>query len=107
MFGPPDGEAGDPRRESMKSPTVVLAVIVAILFGALAPVHAHAQSATTQTIARWDEVPYQTFTGTLPVGVVAFHIGGVDRVVFSVNGGPSATVRAMTRNTITDVWEYT
>ncbi len=59
-----------------------------------------------KAIARWDVVPFQTFTGELPVGVVAFHIAGIDRVEFSVEGGPWTAVRSMTLNPVTGVWEY-
>ncbi len=57
--------------------------------------------------ARWDVVPYQTFDSTFNVGVVAFHINGIDRVEFSVNGGTWTAVRSMTKNPQTDVYEYT
>jgi hypothetical protein len=59
-----------------------------------------------KAIARWDVVPYQTIAGKLPVGVVAFHMGGIDRVEFSVNGGTWTAVRSMTLNPVTGVWEY-
>ncbi len=59
-----------------------------------------------KVIARWDVVPFQSFTGRLPVGVVAFHIAGIDRVEFSVEGGPWTAVRSMARNPATGVWEY-
>jgi len=51
-----------------------------------------------KAIARWDVVPYQTFDGDFNVGVVAFHMNGIDRVEFSVNGGPWLPVYRMTRN---------
>src|SRR6185295_19403114 len=38
-------------------------------------------------IARWDVVPMQTVSSPMPIGVVAFHINGIDRVEFSLNGG--------------------
>jgi hypothetical protein len=60
-----------------------------------------------KAIARWDVVPYQTFTGDFHVGVVAFHINGIDRVDFSVNGGPWASVYEMQLNPDSNVWEYT
>jgi len=62
--------------------------------------------ASAKAIARWDVVPYQTFVGTFAVGVVAFHLAGIDRVEFSVNGGPWTAVRAMSLNPVTGVWEY-
>ena len=49
-------------------------------------------------IARWDVVPYQTFDGLFNVGVVAFHINGIERVSFSVNGGEWTDVYKMTVN---------
>lgn len=51
-----------------------------------------------KAIARWDVVPYQTFTGDFNVGVVAFHINGIEKVSFSVNGGPWTDVYEMTLN---------
>ncbi|RMH27982.1 MAG: hypothetical protein D6693_04430 [Planctomycetota bacterium] len=62
--------------------------------------------ADAEAIARWDAVPYQTFDGTFDLGVVAFHINGIDRVEFSVDGGPWAPVYEMTFNERTGVWEY-
>ena len=59
-----------------------------------------------KAIARWDVVPYQTFDGYFNVGVVAFHINDIDRVAFSVEGGPWQAVREMTLNPETDVVEY-
>jgi len=60
-----------------------------------------------KAIARWDVVPYQTFTGEFNVGVVAFHMNGIDRVDFSVNGGAWTPVYEMQLNPQTNVWEYT
>jgi|GEM_PF-1618709 len=57
-------------------------------------------------IARWDVVPFQTVSGEFTVGVVAFHINGIDRVEFSANGGPWARAQDMTFNPRTGVWEY-
>ncbi|MBL7645465.1 MAG: Ig-like domain-containing protein [Candidatus Hydrogenedentes bacterium] len=59
-----------------------------------------------KAIARWDVVPYQTFEKYFNVGVVAFHINDIDRVAFSVEGGPWQAVREMTLNPETDVVEY-
>ncbi len=59
-----------------------------------------------KAIARWDVVPYQTFDGDFNVGVVAFHINGIDRVEFSVNGGPWLAVRELSNNPQVNVWEY-
>lgn len=63
-------------------------------------------AAGSRAIARWDVVPFQEFTGTFPVGVVAFHLGGIERVDFSVNGGPWIPVPRRARNPRTGVWEY-
>lgn len=60
-----------------------------------------------KAIARWDVVPYQTFARNFHVGVVAFHMNGIDRVEFSANGGPWKAVREMQLNPRSGVWEYT
>lgn len=60
-----------------------------------------------QVIARWDAVPYQDFDGLFHLGVVAFHMNGIDRVEFSANGGPWTPVHEMKLNPRTNVWEYT
>jgi hypothetical protein len=57
-------------------------------------------------IARWDVVPYQTFSDTFNVGVVAFDVAAIDHVAFSVNGGAWVNVTAMTKNPQTNVVEY-
>lgn len=62
--------------------------------------------ADAKAIARWDVVPFQTFDCAFEIGVVAFHINGIDRVEFSLNGGPWAAVTEMTRNPRTNVVEY-
>lgn len=59
-----------------------------------------------QSIARWDVIPYQTFDAPLNIGVVAFHMNSIDRVEFSVNGGPWAAVSEMTLNPQSNVQEY-
>jgi len=62
--------------------------------------------ANARAIARWDFVPYHTITAPANVGVVAFHINGIERVSFSANGGPWVDVYEMKRNPQTGVWEY-
>lgn len=59
-------------------------------------------------IADWDVVPYQVVTGTLNVGVVAWHINeaGMEKVEFSANGGGWTPVTAMEMNPDTGVTEY-
>jgi hypothetical protein len=59
-----------------------------------------------KAIARWDVVPFQTFSGNFVVGVVAFHMNGIERVDFSVNGGPWMPVTEMKLNPATGVMGY-
>ncbi len=65
-----------------------------------------ASGSGAKAIARWDVVPYQTITGELNVGVIAFHKNGIDRVEFYADGGSPAVATEMTLNPITGVWEY-
>ena len=60
-----------------------------------------------KAIARWDVIPYQSFTSDFNVGVVAFHMNGIDRVDFSANGGPWVSVREMQDNPQSGIREYT
>ena len=59
-----------------------------------------------KAIAKFDCVPWQEFTGLFPIGVVAFHHRGIDRVEFSANGGPWVSVQTPTLNPRTGVVEY-
>lgn len=59
-----------------------------------------------QAIARWDVVPYQDVTDRFEVGVVAFHMSGIERVSFSVEGGPFKDVAEPALNPQTGVVEY-
>ena len=61
---------------------------------------------SAKAIARWDVVPKQIFDGTFEVGIVAFHINGIDRVDFAVNGGEWESIHRMSLNPRTGVWEY-
>ena len=61
---------------------------------------------SAKVIGHWDIVPFQTFSGDLNVGVVAFHVNGIDRVEFSANGGPWTAVTQMTLNPQSSVVEY-
>jgi hypothetical protein len=66
---------------------------------------------TCKSIARWTMVPYESFSGTLNVGLVAFHGSQTDRrvlrsVQFSVNGGEWVPVTRMRRNPRTNLVEY-
>jgi len=61
-----------------------------------------------KAIARWDVVPFQTIDDNrFHIGVVAFHINGIDHVEFSANGGPWISSHEMQLNPRTNVWEYT
>lgn len=62
--------------------------------------------ANAKAIARWDVVPFQTVEGQFTVGVVAFHINGIDKVSFSAEGGDWVDVTEMTLNPRTNVHEY-
>jgi hypothetical protein len=59
-----------------------------------------------KVMAHWDVVPHQTFTGVFKIGVVAFHINGINRVEFAADNGAWIAVAAMSENTRTGVWEY-
>jgi len=62
---------------------------------------------TPRAIAAWDAVPDAEFRGSHPIGVVAFHIGGISHVEFTVNGNAIFRVGEMSRNPVTGVNEYT
>jgi hypothetical protein len=66
----------------------------------------NAPGADAKAIARWNVVPFQTITGEFKVGVVAFHINGIERVSFSADGGEWVDVTEMTHNDRTDTYEY-
>ena len=53
-------------------------------------------------------MPYQTLNNgeEIGIGVVAFHIYGIERVLFSVEGGDWKEVKEMTYNPYSRVWEY-
>lgn len=57
-------------------------------------------------IARWDVVPYQLFSGDFDIGLLAFHMNGIDRVEISVEGGPWTALTQMQLNPRTHVKEY-
>jgi hypothetical protein len=59
-----------------------------------------------KAIARWDVVPFQTIDRPFAVGVVAFHINGIDRVEFTVNGGEPIVAGEMSFNPQSGVEEY-
>lgn len=39
-------------------------------------------------IANWSVIPRRVFSGTICIAVAAFHMNGIDRVEFSLKGGP-------------------
>jgi len=59
-----------------------------------------------QAIARWTTVPYTEYSSVFTVGLVAFHICGIDRVEFSVNGGTWKSVTEKKLNSANNVEEY-
>ncbi len=66
-------------------------------------------SGAARAIARFDVVPYQIFSGTFEIGVVAFHIDGVQRVEFeyeTLSGPRTVTEAGMRVNPRTGVCEY-
>ncbi len=59
-----------------------------------------------KAIARWNVVPFQDVTDKLRIGVVAFHINGIDRVEFSADNGAWVSANKMTFNPTSGTWEY-
>jgi hypothetical protein len=59
-------------------------------------------------IAMWDMVPFQELSGsqTMNVGVMAYHVNGIEKVSFSVDNGPWVDVTTPTLNPQTGVVEY-
>lgn len=67
---------------------------------------AYAFGASARAIAQFNVVPHQVISGTFDVGVVAFHVHGIERVAFSVDGGPWLNVHAPSFNPRTETLEY-
>lgn len=59
-----------------------------------------------KAIARWTSVPHAEYKQSFTVGVVAFHVNGIDRVDFSVNGGAWKSVYQAKQNPANGVKEY-
>lgn len=57
-------------------------------------------------IAQWAVVPHQVFSDNFTIGTAAFHSYGIDRVDFSVNGGPWVSIDTMKLNPRTKASEY-
>ncbi len=68
---------------------------------------ASALGSTARAIARWDVVPSQTIQSPLHIGVLAYHIAGIDRVEVSLDNGPWSKVTSKTMNPDSGVEEYT
>jgi len=61
---------------------------------------------TATAIARWNVVPHQWVIAPMHVGVIAFHMNGIDRVEFTLDGGEPLVVREKSFNERTGTWEY-
>ncbi|MDB4775592.1 hypothetical protein OAG62_00560, partial [bacterium] len=57
-------------------------------------------------IARWTSVPWAELLPEYPIGLLAFHVSGIDRVEFAAEGGDWITVSEVRVNPRTDVEEY-
>ena len=60
----------------------------------------------TKPIVRWNVVPFQDIKLPFQLGVVAFHINGIERVTFSVDNGPWKTVYLAGYNPRTQTEEF-
>jgi len=70
---------------------------------------ANVPSATAQAIARFDVVPFQVFSGAFEIGIVAFHMDGIQRIEFkyeTLTGPRTVNETSMRLNPRTGVWEY-
>ena len=106
---PPDDSLLGPGRDSFDRPDLVHTIVPGSGFSGPTPTPPAIGSgfgSDAKVIGRWDVVPYQTFDDNFEVGVVAFHINGIDRVEFSADGGPWTSVSEMTLNPRTNVVEY-
>lgn len=57
-------------------------------------------------IARWNRPPRDRISSTVNVGVLAYHISGIDRVEFVANGGTPVVVRQSAVNSQNKVEEF-
>lgn len=62
--------------------------------------------ADAKVIARWNVVPFQSIDGPFNVGIVAFHINGIDRIEFQIDDGDIQTTQTMRHNDRTNTTEY-
>lgn len=109
---PGEGEI-DPPTEPDSEPTTITSPLLIPGSGWNGPTvvagvngDANVDGGDAKAIARWDVVPFQTIRGNFEIGVVAFHYGEIERIDFSVNNGPWASVYDMTLNERTGVAEY-
>jgi hypothetical protein len=60
-----------------------------------------------KVISRWDMVPFQTYnSGQVNIGLMAFHMNGIDRVEFYLDGGPATTVTNVSENSDSGLPDY-
>lgn len=57
-------------------------------------------------IARWNVVPHQIVNETIDIGILAFHVNGIDRVEISVDGGAPVVIEDRAFNARTGVDEF-
>lgn len=76
--------------------------LIILLFVAVPSVLAFA----SQAIAVWAYPDSNTVSGTIHIGVVAYHETGINRVVFSINAGEKHIVTKETINPETNEYEY-
>jgi hypothetical protein len=111
MSGPDGGNAADSTPPGSEGGATIGTVLVpgSGFTGGSEPAPVGSATASghdARAMARWDVVPYQSVSGQLDVGVIAFHVNGIDHVDIAVDGGPWATVKSMSLNPATGVWEY-
>lgn len=63
-------------------------------------------SVEERTVAKWNVVPQQDITGEFNIGVIAYHLDGIDRVEISANDGPWSVIPAPSYNPRTECVEY-
>jgi hypothetical protein len=70
------------------------------------PVPPQIGSVTEPAIAHWSVVPEQRISGRFTVGVIAYHLDGIDRVEISANNGPWVRIDEPSINPRTRQEEY-
>ncbi|MDB5194852.1 MAG: hypothetical protein JWO84_36 [Parcubacteria group bacterium] len=74
--------------------------------GTLPPVPVGGVGSDEKTMAAWDVVPYDIVESDRSIGAVAYHISGISKVRYSVNGGSWIDVTSRVMNPETHVEEY-